>query len=65
MVSLATLTRASSLPFAASDEALVKVASETLTDPHFFDLFFALIDPYPLFSERPDARAVSTAPAPA
>ena len=52
-----------SLPFAASDEALVKVASETITDPKFYDRFFALIDRYRVFSERADARADSTAAA--
>ena len=49
-----------SLPFAASDEALVKVASETITDPKFYDRFFALIDRYRVFSERADARTEST-----
>lgn len=33
-----------SLPFSSSDDALVKVASETLTDDRFYDRFFALID---------------------
>ncbi|CAN7203545.1 MULTISPECIES: DUF2242 domain-containing protein [unclassified Variovorax] len=33
-----------SLPFSSSDDALVKVASETLTDVRFYDRFFALID---------------------
>jgi Uncharacterized protein conserved in bacteria (DUF2242) len=33
-----------SLPFSSSDDALVKVASETLTDERFYDRFFALID---------------------
>ena len=33
-----------SLPFSASDDAMVKVASETLTDERFYDRFFALID---------------------
>ena len=33
-----------SLPFSSSDDALVKVASETLTDERFYDRFFALVD---------------------
>jgi hypothetical protein len=33
-----------SLPFSSTDDALVKVASETLTDERFYDRFFALID---------------------
>ncbi|MGJ7493454.1 DUF2242 domain-containing protein [Variovorax sp. RT4R15] len=33
-----------SVPFSASDDALVKVASETLTDERFYDRFFALLD---------------------
>jgi hypothetical protein len=33
-----------SLPFSSSDEAMVKVASETLTDERFYDRFFALLD---------------------
>ncbi|MDQ0587853.1 DUF2242 domain-containing protein [Variovorax paradoxus] len=33
-----------SLPFAGSDDAMVKVASETLTDELFYDRFFALLD---------------------
>ena len=52
-----------SLPFAASDEALVKVASETITDPKFYDRFFALIDRYRVFSERADVRNEAAAAA--
>ncbi|MDH6170387.1 hypothetical protein M2282_005557 [Variovorax boronicumulans] len=33
-----------SLPFSASDDAMVKVASETLTDERFYDRFFTLMD---------------------
>ena len=49
-----------SLPFSASDEALVKVASETITDPRFYDRFFALIDRYRVFYERADAQSSDT-----
>jgi hypothetical protein len=33
-----------SLPFSSSDEAMVKIASETLTDERFYERFFALLD---------------------
>jgi hypothetical protein len=33
-----------SLPFAGSDDAMVKVASETLTDELFYDRFYTLLD---------------------
>lgn len=33
-----------SLPFSSSDDALVKVASETVTDGNFYDRFFTLLD---------------------
>lgn len=50
-----------SLPVSASNDAMVKVASETITDPRFYDRFFALIDRYRVFSERADARTDPTA----
>nr|WP_184642074.1 DUF2242 domain-containing protein [Variovorax guangxiensis] len=43
-----------SLPFSGSDDAMVKVASETLTDERFYDRFFALLD---RFLEGPEAEA--------
>lgn len=45
-----------SLPVSASNDAMVKVASETITDPRFYERFFALIDRYRVFSERADSR---------
>ena len=59
-----------SLPFAGSDDAMVKVARETLTDERFYDRFFTLLD---RFLEGggadapPDmpAEAPAAAPAPA
>lgn len=33
-----------SLPFAAGDDSLIKVASETLTDAKYYERFFALVD---------------------
>lgn len=48
-----------SLPFSASDDAMVKVASETLTDERFYDRFFALLD---RFLEGPDGQAEADAP---
>ncbi|HEY0200736.1 MAG TPA: DUF2242 domain-containing protein [Burkholderiaceae bacterium] len=35
-----------SLPFSASDDAMVKVASETITDARFYERFFTLIGTY-------------------
>lgn len=42
-----------SLPFSGSDDAMVKVASETLTDERFYDRFFALLD---RFLEGPEGE---------
>jgi hypothetical protein len=50
-----------SLPFSGSDDAMVKVASETLTDERFYDRFFALLD---RFLEGPEAQAEREADAP-
>ncbi|MGJ7510419.1 DUF2242 domain-containing protein [Variovorax sp. GT1P44] len=47
-----------SLPFSSSDDALVKVASETLTDERFYDRFFALIERFlPEAAEESPAEA--------
>ena len=47
-----------SVPFSASDDALVKVASETLTDERFYDRFFSLIDRFlPAAAEGKPAEA--------
>jgi hypothetical protein len=35
-----------SVPFAGSDDAMVKVASETITAPEFYERFFALVAHY-------------------
>jgi hypothetical protein len=51
-----------SLPFSASDDAMVKVASETLTDERFYDRFFALLD---RFLEGPESEAEVPDEAPA
>jgi hypothetical protein len=63
-----------SVPFSSSDDALVKVASETLTDERFYDRFFALIDrfmpeaaeitPSEPLAPKP-ARAAAVTPVPA
>jgi hypothetical protein len=61
-----------SLPFASSDDAMVKVASETLSDDRFYDSFFALVERYlpasiqdvpPPPEARPAPPAASAAPA--
>lgn len=49
-----------SLPFSGSDDAMVKVASETLTDERFYDRFFALLD---RFLEGPEAEDEAGTPA--
>ena len=63
-----------SLPFAGSDDAMVKVASETLTDELFYDRFFALLDRFlegqggvepDVPSVAPEAPRISAPPAPA
>jgi hypothetical protein len=49
-----------SLPFSSSDDALVKVASETLTDERFYDRLFVLIE---RFLDVPEAaRSEPVAP---
>lgn len=56
-----------SVPFSASDDALVKVASETLTDERFYDRFFALLDRFlaPSEDEPAASEPAVSAPAPA
>jgi len=49
-----------SLPFSSSDDAMVKVASETLTDERFYDRFFALLD---RFLDGPEGEGEAAAPA--
>nr|WP_093178451.1 DUF2242 domain-containing protein [Variovorax sp. YR266] len=49
-----------SLPFSGSDDAMVKVASETLTDERFYDRFFALLD---RFLEGPEGEGEAGTPA--
>ncbi len=49
-----------SLPFSGSDDAMVKVASETLTDERFYDRFFSLLDRY---LEGPEGEEEAGAPA--
>ena len=35
-----------SLPFSASDDSLVKVASQTILESKFYDRFFGLVERY-------------------
>ncbi|MGI4779916.1 MAG: DUF2242 domain-containing protein [Janthinobacterium lividum] len=44
-----------SVPFSSSDDAMVKVASETLTDERFYDRFFALLDRFLVTGAAGDA----------
>jgi len=53
-----------SLPFSSSDDAMVKVASQTLTDDRFYDRFFSLIDRFlPETTDEPPAEAHPIIPA--
>ena len=52
-----------SLPFSQSDDAMIKVASETVTDERFYDRFFVLIDRFLVAPPVPKAaEPASTAP---
>lgn len=42
-----------SLPYSSSEDSMVKVASQTVTDERFYERFYALIDRY-LVAEGPD-----------
>ncbi|MNT01844.1 hypothetical protein D3C72_1363280 [compost metagenome] len=54
-----------SLPFGGSNEAMVKVASQTLTDERFYDRFFTLVERF-LQGGGPDMPAdAEDAPKPA
>ncbi|RZI94971.1 MAG: DUF2242 domain-containing protein [Variovorax sp.] len=54
-----------SLPFSSSDDAMVKVASETLTEERFYERFFNLMDRFLVApgEEPPPEPAVLPAPA--
>lgn len=51
-----------SLPFTGSNDSLVKVASETVTSPTFYDRFFALVERY--LAGQPDPEPEPAPPAP-
>jgi len=53
-----------SLPLTGSDDAMVKVASQTLTDERFYDRFFALLDRF-LEGQEPGAEEPEDMPEPA
>lgn len=50
-----------SLPFSASDDSMVKVASQTIADAAFYERFFALIDRYLDRTGPPPAAASAAA----
>ena len=52
-----------SVPFSSSSDSLVKVGSETITQPDFYERFFALVDRY-LTPEEPPLEAPQPSPAP-
>ena len=43
-----------SLPFSSSEDSLVKVASQTILAPNFYDRFFALLDRYLTAPDMPE-----------
>jgi len=54
-----------SLPYSSSDDSLVKVASQTVTDERFYERFFAIIERYLVVDapeEEPPAVAAPVAP---
>lgn len=56
-----------SLPFTSSDDAMVKIASQTLTDEHFYERFYELMGRFlkasePAAAESPDAVPGEEAP---
>jgi len=54
-----------SLPFQQSDDAMVKVASETLTEERFYDRFYALLDRFlPAVPKDVKPPVTPSAPAP-
>ncbi len=53
-----------SLPFGSSDDSLVRVASSTVQDAHFYDRFFERLSAY-LPAKAPAAPPATAAPAPA
>lgn len=46
-----------SVPFSSSDDAMVKVASETLTDERFYDRFFSLLERFLATAPEDDRSA--------
>lgn len=50
-----------SLPYSASEDSMVKVASQTVTDERFYERFYALIDRY-LVSQGPDPEPPPQSP---
>ncbi len=52
-----------SLPFSQTDDSMIKVASETLTDERFYERFYALLDRF--LSAVPAEDKPASAPAPA
>jgi hypothetical protein len=43
-----------SLPFSSSEDSLVKVASQTILEPKFYDRFFVLLDRYLTAPDMPE-----------
>ncbi len=51
-----------SLPFSATDDTLVKVGSETISDAQFYERFFQLFERYVRVMPAPQATAVQSVP---
>ncbi|WP_034292016.1 DUF2242 domain-containing protein [Herbaspirillum sp. RV1423] len=49
-----------SMPFGSSDDSLVRVASETIRSPHFYDRFFGAVERYLIPGEDDAAKAGKT-----
>ena len=49
-----------SMPIGSSDDSMVKVASETVTAPQFYERYFALVESY--LPKQAQAKAVDTSP---
>jgi hypothetical protein len=50
-----------SLPFSSSDDAMVKIASQTLTDEHFYERFYELMGRFLTDSVKPGPEGVAPA----
>jgi hypothetical protein len=52
-----------SLPFTSGDDSMVRVASQTITTPEFYDRFFALVQTFLAVDREPPAASPASSPA--